>query len=571
MKRIPLSIVFLCLASWLGAQKLEVKEVWASGYARSVLYADEYFNDSASDSTTAAKLMSGHTLVDLGINIKPSDKVFVQGMLRVRNDHGGFWGSGVTFDVRNLYLRGLIGNSFRYQLGDINYKLTPYTLFNSDEELSRYEPKVFQLMREMTRYDLFYNDDNSWRQQGATGEFGLTFKKYVDGVDFSFFTSRLNSAASTGLLDRLHSGGSVFVKQSDLLDFRLTYIDAFDILGTSSATNRYSNPVLTGGIGIHKQIQDWRLDLETEFGTSQEEKKVGESSAERQDYFSDIRFKMRYAPYNLSLSVAYQDVGAGFRSIGAQTKRLNFSNVPLAYQRIGDGQNLRPFGMLDIIRDASLYNTALSTSLMSYDPAYGNFRPYGASTPNRRNLILSANWEDKKGMAEIQVTGISGSEIQGQGTESIKQFNVVDAGMMIHMDKILDMKKEWLFNFGYSSEKTQRFGEADYEDIDLSNQVLSAGMEVEFIKDFQFLAGYRLMVSKGNEYLARKDLVGEVITFTPYEVDMQQDMFALGVRYNFSERSLINFQWTNYSYQDQLNLNDDHRLTDLSLIYRMNF
>ena len=571
MKKTYISICFFVLCIAASAQKLDVKETWASGYARSVIYTDDYQNNSEQDTTTAAKLMSGHTLVDLGVNIKPSDKLFVQGMMRVRNDHGGFWGSGVTFDVRNLYLRGLIGNGFRYQIGDINYKLTPYTLYNSNEELSRHEPQVFQLMRELNRYDLFYNNDNSWRQQGVTGEFGLTFKKYLKEADFTMFTSRLNSSATNGLLDRLQSGASVFIKQSKLLDLRVTYIDAYDVLGTSNATDRYNNPVLTAGIGIHKQIQEWRLDFTSEFGSSEERKVVGENSSFKRDHFGDVRFKMSYAPYNLGLSLGFQDVGADFRSIGAQTKRLNFRSLPRAYQRYGNEQSIRPITMLDIIRDASLYNTSLSTSLMAYDPAYGNASPFGISTPNRRNLILGATWKDKGGIAELEVTGISGSEIIGQGTESLKQFNTIDGAAVIHLDKVLSMEKQWSLTTSYTNEHTKRFGEADYEDIDLQNQVFNVGMEVEFIKDFQFLAGFQLMNAQGNEYLSRKDLVGEIITFEPYEIDMEQQMWALGLRYNFSEKSLINFQWTSSLYEDFLNLRQDYKLTDLSLIYRMNF
>jgi hypothetical protein len=52
----------------------------------------------------------------------------------INNAFGGFWGSGVTFDVRQLYVRGVVANAFRYQIGNIDYKLSPFTCFNHDAD-----------------------------------------------------------------------------------------------------------------------------------------------------------------------------------------------------------------------------------------------------------------------------------------------------------------------------------------------------------------------------------------------------------------------------------------------------
>ncbi|MDG1850275.1 MAG: hypothetical protein P8I82_07315 [Flavobacteriales bacterium] len=106
------------------------KKYWVSGAARGIFNLDEY-NGQANDNSTARKSEYGHTLVDLSANIRPNKNTFVRTTLRVRNEYGGFWGSAITFDVRELYLKGLIANSVRYQIGDINYKLTPFTFYNN--------------------------------------------------------------------------------------------------------------------------------------------------------------------------------------------------------------------------------------------------------------------------------------------------------------------------------------------------------------------------------------------------------------------------------------------------------
>jgi len=563
------SIIFILMVIGTYGQKLPVKETWMSGYARSVLYNDDYENDT--DTTTASKLMSGHTLLDLAVNIKPSDKIFIQGMVRIRNDHGGFWGSGVTFDVRNLYLRGIVGNAFRYQVGDINYKLTPYTLFNSEEEVTRHEVDAFQLMREMTRYDLFFNDDNSWRQQGATGEFGLEFKEGIEELDFTGFASRLNWSANNGLLERLQTGANVKVKQSKYLDLHLTYIDAFDIPGTSDSQIEYANPVLTGGIGLHHMVNGWNLDLYSEFGNSKEDITLVDDRSIRKDYFTDIDLTVSQKDKNLRVDLGYQEVGPDFRSIGAQTKRINFNSAALAFQRYGNDQMLRPLGMLDFMRDASIYNTELQVGLMSYDPAYGNAQPYGVATPNRRNMSLAVNWQDSEEMVAVDAEGIMGSEVIGEGTEALRSFNTFDVLVAAHLNSLIGLDRDLTLTLGYWSESTNRDGKESYEDIALDVSTLTAGLNFEFVKDFELIAGYRKLISKGNEFSTRLNNTGDIVTFIPMDIDYEQDLIAIGTRYNFSDDSVLNFQWTGYSYVDGQSLNQDYSLSNISLIYRMKF
>ena len=97
------------------------KKYWLSGNARNVINLDEIHTED--DSLATSKVEYGHTLVDLSANIKPNDNTYINAILRVRNEYGGFWGSGVTFDLRQLYMKGLIANAIRYQVGDFSYKL----------------------------------------------------------------------------------------------------------------------------------------------------------------------------------------------------------------------------------------------------------------------------------------------------------------------------------------------------------------------------------------------------------------------------------------------------------------
>ncbi len=132
------------------------KKIWISGAARGVLYGDDYGSSAENDTTTAKKLQSGHAMVDLGVNIQPNDQILIKGMVRIRNDYGGFWGSGVSFDVRQLYIKGILGGFLRYQLGDIDYRLSPYTFVNNKGLINQYDGVITSVPLQQVQYDLFY-------------------------------------------------------------------------------------------------------------------------------------------------------------------------------------------------------------------------------------------------------------------------------------------------------------------------------------------------------------------------------------------------------------------------------
>jgi hypothetical protein len=564
-------IIACCLLGISGtAQELDVKKTWVSGHARSILLTDTYDARGLNDTVTANALMSGHTLLDLAANIQPTENIFIQGKIRIRNDHGGFWDSGVTFDVRNLYLRGVIGNAFRYQLGDVNYKLTEYTFFNPDEELSQNEQLAFMWMREMNRYDLFYDENNTWRQQGVTGEFGLKFKKNIESMDFNMFTMRLNTF-ETAAFEQLYTGARVSLKQSDMFDFHGNYVHAFDLIGTSANTDRYDNSVITGGFGVHKDISDWKGHIHSEFGISNEEKILQTDTLTKEDYFSDIEFKLENKDSKMQFTLGYNEVGPQFRSIGAQTRRLNVNAQPRAFSRIGNTQELRSLGMLDIIRDASLYNTRLNNSLMAFNPSYGNFRPYGKATPNRRAMSVTADFKELVDFIDVGVNLISASEVIGSGTADLKQFMVMSGQTNIHIGQLLETERQIDLIVGYSSESTTRSGDSDFESIDLSNTVLDLATEIGIVDGLKFVAAYRTLESEGNELERRENQIGELIGFTTYDVSFKEDLSALGLRYDFNENAMLNFQYSRYLYNDNRGIQQPYALNDLSIIYRIKF
>ena len=52
--------------------------------------------------------------------INPNESTEILGMIRINNQFGGFYGAGVTFDVRQIHVKGVAGKVLRYQIGNID-------------------------------------------------------------------------------------------------------------------------------------------------------------------------------------------------------------------------------------------------------------------------------------------------------------------------------------------------------------------------------------------------------------------------------------------------------------------
>ena len=129
------ALLFIILFSLgLSAFSQEGKKVQFVGGARSLISQSDFTSD-VSDTVTAPKTTGGYALIDLGFKINPNESTEILGMIRINNQFGGFYGAGVTFDVRQIHVKGVAGKVLRYQIGNIDYKLTPYTFYNHNPDL----------------------------------------------------------------------------------------------------------------------------------------------------------------------------------------------------------------------------------------------------------------------------------------------------------------------------------------------------------------------------------------------------------------------------------------------------
>lgn len=572
--RTTILIVLLGLSGTLLAQVPETPPKFKlTGAARGIIFGDDLQQETeVPDTITAPKLSSGHTLVDLGLSIRPNASMEVFGMLRVRNDFGGFWGGGTTFDVRQIYVRGVVNNKIRYQLGDINYKLSPYTLFNPDQETMFGQPAAFRSLMDVVNYDNFYDFDNSWRQQGAAVDFGLAFRSGIEELNFNFFTSRVNRTNFSFTSERLFSGIHMEMVQSKYLTLGGTYVNMYDWGGTSRSNVLFNNPVITGQMIANYAINDWDFLAEAEVGQSRQYYRGTEEDPDISGGFNDLRVDARYTPLDLTLSLGWKNVSADFRSPGAQSKRIDFERVPDAYQRVTNDQVLRTFTMYDLMRETDLYRLQLSDELMAYDPRYDNITPYGAATPNRSGFQLGLIRGNENAPIHARASFGQWEEIRGQGTLNTKTFQRMELEASSHLDAFLnDWDKSIVLEVAYRNDQSARASEEGVQAVDLQTTLLSAGIEGEVFQKLYLTLAYQSLQYVGFDFLPVRGDFDQVVFFNEYEVDGSETMLGLGLKYAFSDSDALSIQLNNFQSTNAGGIIPNYEINQLAFLYVMKF
>ncbi len=568
---IVVGIVALVATQFVSAQEKDLRKVVFTGAARGLYYGDR-IGQEVEDSITIPRMNSGHTLVDLGMNIRPNRNTEIQGMVRVRNDYGGFWGSGVSFDVRQLYIKGVAGGVVRYQLGDINYKLSPYTLSNTQQEIITQGPVVFQQQTRLMNYDNFYAADSSWRQQGAAAEFGLQFAKYVKELQFHTVATRVRTTDFGSINDRLFAGYNVNLVQSSFLELGVNHVTLFDIEGTSRNLSTFHNPVTTGTLLLKKDIANWKMKVNVEAGTSKTYYENFEGSPETNGKIFDAKCLGANTSKGLFVEAGWKYVSSDFRSPGAQTKRVNYNYQPTSFGRITNDQVVRNLTAFDLMRESNAYNRQLSSNLMLIQPKYDNITPYGTATPNRQGLTVVAKYVVPSKVLEFSVTQLMLQETRGEGTLLPRKFMRSEVKAVAHVSQRFGSKDK-LFDVTvrFRNDNTSREAEENVRAVDLSTQIFSVGMEYEFRENWDLMLGVQQVKFNGFDYTAVRNNFSEIYNFKEYQTDGNEYMQAAGVRYRFSDKSSLSANLSSFKNTDAFDATQNYSIRQFMLLYQMNF
>lgn len=563
MKHLSLLLMIMLLTSSLFAQL--GKKVQFVGGARSLLsHADFY---SANDTVTAPKSTGGYALLDLGFKINPNESTEILGMVRIRNDFGGFWGGGVSFDVRQLYVRGVVADIVRYQIGNIDYKLTPYTFYNHNPDMLVPNSGTMRIKEGVVNYESFYKN-NTWRQQGASVNFGLQFPKVFKEIEFNGFITHLNPSDYANVLERLFGGGNVVFNQSKYFDFGVNYVSIFDLKGTALDSNVYTNNVTSFTYDLHLPKEKYVVGIDGESGWSNARQSQFPEK-DLSDYFVHARAYFELTKKDLKFDLGYMNNGADFRSFGAQSKRVDYSLQNSFYNRYTNQQIVRPVSMYDLYNDPLLYNKGITAKVMDYNPVINNVLPYGIATFNRSGAYLGVSYSDMQKIIETNGKFYALSEVRGQGTTNLRKFMMGQANATLHIENMTGWKKKLIVNAGVCYQNTTRKGVYSFQEVNLNSTTLSAGIEGELVKNL-FLMGNVLMVQgNGNEQLPVRDADNVIVNYKAFNVNGMETNVSGGIRFDFTEKVFLAamYEWNKNNFV----VNNPYQYKQLSIYYVMKF
>jgi hypothetical protein len=553
---------------WAQRQKFQI-----NGAARGYYFVNRLEIDPELDSITTRKANYGHTLFDMGVSVFPNESTEVEGIFRIRNELGGFWGGGVAFDVRQLTLRGVAGKVVRYELGDIDLSMTPYTLQNFQEEGVVNEADVFALRRDVVHYDMFYQND-TWRMQGAQTSFGLSFDKFIKGLDVSSFLTRQRPTDGIRQPERLFGGGTLTLIQSDRLQLGLNSVNIFDLQRTIPDSIQYKNNVHTGILKFNQPLNEKiKLGLEAEGGISNARYvnyRDPKAPEKRNEWFYDAAAKLDLPTTGISITGGYKDIGADFLSPGAQTKRINFGRFPGLFQQITNNASGRPASYTDFISGATDNSYRISEQLMPYVAAYTYSNPYGLATPNRRGAYLKAERLDSTGFRKSFLQAALLTESRGTGTLEKKRFLLIETGTDWYVNDHLGWKKDIKLDVGLRYELTRRGGQ-EFEQINLGSMMVDAGLSLEVVDNLDLMGGLKLWRAKGNALIDLRNRYNTIENFDIVDYDFWENAYAGGVRYRFNPRNALSAQYQVFNIRHLDASETDYGISQFTILFSLAF
>lgn len=564
-----LLILIIVLLAGINSYAQKEKKVTFVGGARSVMTNNNLSvtDTIAPDTTTAKRNTGGYALVDLGINIKPNKNTEILGMFRIRNAYGGFWGGGVTYDVRQLYIKGVIANAVRYQLGDLNLKQTPFTLYNHHADAVDSLPTVFNLQRNIVNYEKFYMN-NTWRMQGANVDFGLSFNKYISAINATGFITRINATNFANVPERLMTGAVIDVVQSNHFTIGYNLNSVFDVIGTVKDSNTFKNTIHTVDAKYNAIVAKQNITIAGEIGKSNYHYSLDTLAPKLNDFFVHANATIDFTKYFTKATLGYLNVGPEFRSIGAQSKDVNYNALPTYYDRYTNVQAIRPLGLMDAIGNENIYNRTVNSKLMPANNLFNNAMPYGIATFNRAGAYIKLHY--KKDI-DANITYYNLSEIKGQGTLALRKFSVVKFNAKVPLHIYLKTKNKLELQAGACVQNTNRTSIEVLENINYKNTQASVGLTYELFTNFDLIGGYIMQNTKGNDFIADRNAFTEVTYYNLQKYDVQQNIKAFGVKYNFTNKIFLSAIYQQARYTDALHNNASFGINQFGIIYNMLF
>ena len=564
-------VIFLTLSPLLVHSQVKSK-LWYDGNAK-VIYNRDALEGTLKDTDTVSTRSNGggFTILDLGLHFTPIENIEISSTIRLQNEFGGMWGNRSLVELRDLTAKGVINNKIQFSIGDIYLKQTKFTLFNYEQDLSGYEPAVFSFYRDFVNYENSYQS-NYWKLQGIQSNFSYNMYNIIEQIDLDGFSARIRGLEWLGKPELLMIGGSAVVRLSNKIKIGSHYINTFEILSSSNGSIAYYNPVLNTQLSYSSKFKNIPYKLLMEGGTSKRGWEGDILAPEVTGSF--IQASILSKSEHRNLNIAFRYVDTDFRSIGAQTRRVDFNNITTTYPYYSNNYTQRKLSLLDIMSDPNIYNQKLTTSLMNYNPMYSSVTPYGDATPNR--IGITAKIDNYKLLENFFVSVGSKyfAESVGQGTTKKRNFNKSSISSKLFIDKLLffgnsPFKNSIVLEAGIDVEMVRRGGDS-FEKIDFNSSLYSASISFEIIKNFKIISGAKIFYANGNEFIAERDVYDQVVDFSNNIYDNKETILIAGVQHHFTDDIYFTMQYNQFNVLDKTTVDPEFSLSRLIFMFNMN-
>ena len=558
--------LFLMLSPILVQSQVKSK-LWYDGNSR-VTFNRDALEGSLKDIDTVSTRSNGggSTVLDLGFHFTPVDDIEIFSEIRLKNDFGGMWGNKSVVELRRLSAKGIVNNKIAFSIGDIYLKQTKFTLYNYEQELSQYEPSVFKFYRDYVNYENYYQS-NYHRLQGLQTNFSYNMYNFIEQLDFDAFTARVRGVEWLGKPELLMLGGSAIVRLSNKINLGSHYVNTFEVLSSSNGTVAYYNPVLNTQISYSGSVNDNPYKMLLEGGFSKRGWDGDSLAPEVKGNFIKASLHSKRIKGELDLGFRYVD--SDFRSMGAQTRRIQYNNSTTTYPYYSNNYTQRKVSLLDVMSDPNVYNKNLSTSLMSYNPMYSSVTPYGDATPNRIGFTAKISNMNITDFFSTNIQTQYFSEVIGQGTTQKRMLNKSALQSMLLLNKLLSTKKSLILEGSMNLETVNRAGE-DFEKIDFTSILYSGSISYELIKNFKIIAGAKVFYAEGNEFIADRDKYDQINDYSNHIYDSKETILIAGLQHHFTEDIYFTMQYNQFNVLDKTNTYDEFSLGRLIFMFNMN-
>ena len=490
---------------------------------------------------------------DLAIKGSLNKYVSLYSELRMGSNLEVFDTSSSYLNLRRILIFGDLNKSFSFEIGDIDLKMTPFTLWNSNQEGNINESVLFSNFRDIQNYENF-NNENYWRRQGASlfGNISLSKK---DSLNYKIFGTREIASNEISIPDVFMYGGNIsYLNKS--FSFGINHLDLFtNNKGILLDTNLHNHVVSS-----KSSLKFNNIELSSEFGVSKRTNNSSLSSNNKwiDGEFISFDFKTKFLK-KLLLTLNYRSVSDDFSSPGAQTKRINYAMAPNLFPLVDNSSINREIIASDIVSDitffrsASFYNRNIDYSLDAFNPIFGVSKPYGISTPNRQGISSMIEYSDSSNIFYIQGKASFLNDLTGEGVLEKRKYFTYSLSSNIFINKLLDYEKIILINggFNYSNAKRNHSPDIFVQNVDFNNSILDLGLELEIIKNLHLLYGYKSINAQGLDYLSVRDDNFTISSFHKIEINMNQNISSIGLKYDFTKKSslILNYQNIRCNYE----------------------